>query len=608
MARTPEQARAWALAQVDHPDEDYTRECLRFVRKAFDVDYVGAWPDDDRNAGTAWDRARFKHPASDPDSIPGNVAAFFETSGEADHVVFALGGGWCLTNDFKRTGRIDRVRIADIVREWNAPLKGWTEDLVGNRVIPSVAAPTPAPAASSGALRVDGVDISHHNPQPVDFAAAKRAGVKWIYHKATEGSTVTDANLTRRGQEAMLAGIPFGTYHFARPDGGDAAAEARHYLSVAKPGEGDLRPMLDLEDDGGLSRSALTRWVGEWVAIVEKATGGKPIIYTPFDLDDTFGCLLWVARYHPDNAAPRVPAPWKAWDIRQFSNGVVGRPSSVAGFGHVDLNTMRKGLTVDDLTIKPKRRKLRRWRGRIVKVWTNLGNGTDDQVKRDLSKYAAGGAHVILMAEAGDRQHVLAEWAEENAWTYSPGDGSPGAASTPALIRDDVFPCVVKRRTSEAVPATQVGAPGAGPAGMKRKTVNELTVRRAGRLGLPRRSARFLWGHWPPSVDQDNLANTELRRRLHRRMSTAFLHVAAGGRWILKPLTTIDGDFNTEWDSPLMDPYRDAGFVAIPTGPTHVRRVIDLCLVRGRRMAKKIRRAFTVAGSSDHNAVATEID
>lgn len=132
--RSPDQAVAWGAEQVDHPVKDFTRLCLQFVRMAYDLPVV--YPD----AGTAWDRATLRHPTHDADTIPRGVPVFFELPSVADHVALSLGGGWCLSNDVRRTGRIDRVRIDGIVTAWGAQLLGWTEDLNGARVY---AAPEP---------------------------------------------------------------------------------------------------------------------------------------------------------------------------------------------------------------------------------------------------------------------------------------------------------------------------------------------------------------------------------------------------------------------------------------------------------------------------------
>lgn len=198
------------------------------------------------------------------------------------------------------------------------------------------------------ALRIDGIDISHHQAQTIDYAAAKRAGVKWIYHKATEGSTVTDENYARRRTEAKAAGIPFGAYHFARPEGGDAVAEARAFLKAATPKPGDLAPCLDLEvAPTGVD---LRAWAAAFVREVERAVGVKPVMYTPYDLGDAVkGCIIWRPRYNNTNMPPQF-----RWDIWQFSNGVLGNPHTVPGVGACDINHMRDGLEVADFTIPRK--------------------------------------------------------------------------------------------------------------------------------------------------------------------------------------------------------------------------------------------------------------
>ena len=196
-------------------------------------------------------------------------------------------------------------------------------------------------------MRVDGADISHYQNGKLDLAIAKRAGIKFLYHKATEGERYTDPNYNKRRAEAAAAGIPFGGYHFARPGAKDAIKEAQHFLAVAKPKPGDLRPALDLETTEGRTLAQLREWARQWCSEVEKATGVKPIVYTPFDLGEAVkGSLLWRPRYNNQNRPPSL-----AWDIWQFSNGRLGKPNKVAGLGRVDINTLRKGLKVSDLLI-----------------------------------------------------------------------------------------------------------------------------------------------------------------------------------------------------------------------------------------------------------------
>lgn len=198
-------------------------------------------------------------------------------------------------------------------------------------------------------MRVDGVDISHWQSGKLNMAAAKKAGVKWMYHKATEGNAYKDPNYAKRRTEAKTAGIPFGAYHFARASAKttDAVTEAKHFLAYAKPKPGDLRPALDLETTEGLSLTQLKAWAKAFIAEVKRQTKVLPVVYTPYDLgtvDD--GCVIWRPRYNDRNTPPVLK-----WDIWQFSNGEYGVPDSIAGLGHVDLNTMRAGLKLEQLLI-----------------------------------------------------------------------------------------------------------------------------------------------------------------------------------------------------------------------------------------------------------------
>lgn len=139
-ARNAAQAEAWARGQISGRSQDWTRLCLSFVRQAFGLDYPAGWPTSSRNAGTAWDRAKYKHATSNPDAIPAGVPVFWELPSVADHVAFSLGHGLCISTDARRAGHADVVTIDSITRAWGGKLLGWTEDLIGERVY----TPTPA--------------------------------------------------------------------------------------------------------------------------------------------------------------------------------------------------------------------------------------------------------------------------------------------------------------------------------------------------------------------------------------------------------------------------------------------------------------------------------
>jgi len=194
-------------------------------------------------------------------------------------------------------------------------------------------------------IRIDGVDLSHWQAGiKIDWAKAKAAGVKFVVHKATEGTTYVDPSYASRRTEARNNGVLFGAYHFARPQVGNARAEGKWFLDHATPTKGELVPMLDLEvNDHNMTQAQLTRWVANWFRYVFNHSNAKrAFLYTHYDLDSKpKGVFLWVPRYSNGNLAPRVPAPFKFWRIWQFSNGQYGVPNYVPGIGHVDINHVR---------------------------------------------------------------------------------------------------------------------------------------------------------------------------------------------------------------------------------------------------------------------------
>lgn len=222
----------------------------------------------------------------------------------------------------------------------------------------------------TASLPVKLVDISHHQQYAIDYPAAQRAGVQGVYHKATEGDTYRDPDYARRRLEADRAGVPFGAYHFARPEVGDAKREARRFLAVARPAKGDLFPALDLETTEGLTLEQLAVWgrtfYAEVVRLLEQEglTAREGLVYGPFMGTGSVPWRRWVPRYNNDNRPPVGE-----WDIWQFSNGVYGRPNRVAGFpGPTDLNTFADGFKLGSIRLRADRPTKARRKTRTLKV------------------------------------------------------------------------------------------------------------------------------------------------------------------------------------------------------------------------------------------------
>jgi lysozyme len=186
-------------------------------------------------------------------------------------------------------------------------------------------------AGSSSSL--PGIDVSHHNGAP-DWSKVQQDGVRFVIAKATEGTTFQDPNYPTNKRQLEALALPFGAYHFARPDksAGDAVAEADHFVAYARLTGKNLVPVLDLEATGGLGTRRLTTWVKDWLDQVHAKLGVRALIYTTASFWKTYmgnsrwfadhGHRLWVAHW-TTAVAPRVPANnWggRGWTLWQHDN------------------------------------------------------------------------------------------------------------------------------------------------------------------------------------------------------------------------------------------------------------------------------------------------
>ncbi|HEV3473686.1 MAG TPA: GH25 family lysozyme [Actinomycetota bacterium] len=201
----------------------------------------------------------------------------------------------------------------------------------------SAVVPVVATSAQAQAYTL-GVDVSHHQGT-IDWSRVAESGHVFAFHKATEGATFTDDMYATNRSQAAAAGIPFGAYHFARPQGdslaaaqADAVSEASHFLEVAQPAPGDLIPVLDMETTGGLGPARLIAWTQAWLDAIVSSIEVRPLIYASpnfwrTNLNDTTtfadqGFPLWIAHY-TSGAAPTVPAAnWSghSWSFWQWTS------------------------------------------------------------------------------------------------------------------------------------------------------------------------------------------------------------------------------------------------------------------------------------------------
>ncbi|MFI7068115.1 hypothetical protein ACIBL3_44495 [Kribbella sp. NPDC050124] len=131
--RTGQAAINFAKGQVTNPSQDWFRLCLVFVRKCFNVGPLYG------SAEKGYFGTDFRHGTT---GTPPLGVPVWWTNGGDGHVAISAGDGTCFSNDIKRRGKIDRVAISFITRNWGQRYRGWSEDVNGVRVW-RPGAPTP---------------------------------------------------------------------------------------------------------------------------------------------------------------------------------------------------------------------------------------------------------------------------------------------------------------------------------------------------------------------------------------------------------------------------------------------------------------------------------
>jgi lysozyme len=200
-----------------------------------------------------------------------------------------------------------------------------------------------------------GIDVSHWHPVK-DWAKLLATGASIFGAKATDGDTYVDSSFAghRDGARAQ----PFKLciwYHFARMTGA-AAGQARRFLGVVGELEQNERVCLDFEEPsyGALSGAAIQgpaiHWIDEFTqTLLEQMPSRRPFLYTSDRIWRAIGnpgwtlaaeVDLWLPRYSSKMVEPAIPAPWNAWTLWQWSDGVTP-PSVVDGIGPCDTNLWR---------------------------------------------------------------------------------------------------------------------------------------------------------------------------------------------------------------------------------------------------------------------------
>jgi GH25 family lysozyme M1 (1,4-beta-N-acetylmuramidase) len=175
---------------------------------------------------------------------------------------------------------------------------------------------------------IRGIDVSRHQGT-VDWGRVARAGVRFAYLKATEGTSLVDPYYVRNRTGARLAGVVQGPYHFARPALSGPRDQMAHFVRTAGKWEpGALPHALDVEVTGG----DVVRWTLDALRWLEDLSGRTPVLYTYRSYwrqhfapvaNQLARYPLWLARYLSQD--PGQPCVIWQWSSQEQVDGVTGR-------------------------------------------------------------------------------------------------------------------------------------------------------------------------------------------------------------------------------------------------------------------------------------------
>lgn len=182
--------------------------------------------------------------------------------------------------------------------------------------------------AIPGGYTIHGIDVSKYQYH-IDWNEVKAMKVNEIqpgfaFIKATEGIKNTDPQFKRNWKKAKEAGVVRGAYHFFIGSK-DGSLQAKNFINTVELEKGDFPPVLDIEQLNGTKPEQLKKEALEWLYLVEKKYGVKPIIYTNVDFyNRNLGTLfddypLWVAHYYQPHQ-PRIKRGWHFWQHSDRGN------------------------------------------------------------------------------------------------------------------------------------------------------------------------------------------------------------------------------------------------------------------------------------------------
>jgi GH25 family lysozyme M1 (1,4-beta-N-acetylmuramidase) len=229
----------------------------------------------------------------------------------------------------------DEAAIAEMVRTQDHEMGSQIRLHEGTADMPSV-----TPQNIGVEATVAGIDVSGHQGN-VDWASYWNQGKRFVWVKATEGTTYKNPYFAQQYNGSFNQGFVRGSYHFALPNNSGGAAQADFFSNNGGGWSADGKTLpgaMDMEYNPygatcyGLSKAAMTQWILDFSNRYKARWSKFPAIYTSASwwsqcVSGDFSSTnpLWVARYA---AAPgTLPCCWGFYTVWQYSSSPIDQNS-----------------------------------------------------------------------------------------------------------------------------------------------------------------------------------------------------------------------------------------------------------------------------------------
>ncbi|ANR74214.1 glycosyl hydrolase family 25 [Prevotella scopos JCM 17725] len=197
----------------------------------------------------------------------------------------------------------------------------------------------------------DGIDVSHHQGNIDWKEVAKDKHIRFVYIKATQGTSVKDNNYERNIKAAHRQGLRCGSYHYLSCLT-SIRSQFRNFQQAMKGHKQDLIPMIDIEREGVKcwSKKQVQDSVALFAKLIKNKYGKKPLIYSHVNfynshLSPRFNKhFLFLSRY--SSVRPSIKGVGRH-NIWQYSDR--GKIRGIRG--HVDLDCFMSGTSLADIRL-----------------------------------------------------------------------------------------------------------------------------------------------------------------------------------------------------------------------------------------------------------------